>query len=186
VISELKRQGAKIDIWGVGTNLVTGGRQSALDGVFKLSALHDDQGAWKYTLKLSEQLVKVSNPGILQVRRYRKKSANGINVGDVIYDEMTGINYQVSAVDPFDPTKQQTFSEELYYQDLLVPIFDRGKRVYAPPSLMEIRERTQRELACLPVGMKRFLNPQTYFVGMEERLYDIKSHLVSDIRKRCT
>jgi len=186
VISELKRQGAKIDIWGVGTNLVTGGRQSALDGVYKLSALHDDHGDWRYTLKLSEQLVKVSNPGILQVRRYRKNGADGINLGDVIYDELTGIQQAVSSIDPFDPTKRQSFSEKEHYEDLLVPIFDHGKRVYTLPTLVEIRERTHHELASLPVGMKRFLNPHLYFVGMEECLYDIKSHLVSDIRKRCT
>ena len=183
VISELKRQGAKIDVWGVGTNLVTGGQQAALDGVYKLSAIHNDAGEWTYTLKLSEQLSKVSNPGVLQVRRFHE---NGINIGDIIYDALTGIQESVVSIDPFDPTKRHTYEGKYQHEDLLIPIFDRGKRVYAMPSLPEIQKRTKAEISKLPIGMKRFLNPQLYFVGMEERLYEIKSDLVTAIRMRCT
>lgn len=70
VISDLKRQGAKIAVWGVETNLVTAKDQPALDGAYKLSAVRDPGGPWKYRLKLSEQMAKISNPGILQVRRF--------------------------------------------------------------------------------------------------------------------
>ncbi|MBS0656080.1 MAG: nicotinate phosphoribosyltransferase, partial [Verrucomicrobia bacterium] len=83
IISELKHQGAKISVWGVGTNLVTGKEQPALDGVYKLSALKDVAGQWKHVLKLSEQLAKVSNPGRLQVKRF---SYEGKYVADVLYD----------------------------------------------------------------------------------------------------
>ena len=180
VISELKRQGATITVWGVGTNLVTGKEQPALDGVYKLSALRDAAGAWKYTLKLSEQLAKVSNPGIQQIRRF---SHDGTNIADVIYDIEQGISKECIAIDPFDETKQMKFDESLEFRDLLEPIFQHGKKVYNCPTLQEIRAKTKAELARLPVGMKRFLNPHMYPVGMEKALYDIKVKLIKKIRK---
>ena len=69
IIASLKQQGARIDRWGVGTRLVTGHEQPALGGIYKLAAVREDGGAWDYKLKLSEQAIKVSYPGILQVRR---------------------------------------------------------------------------------------------------------------------
>lgn len=180
IISELKRQGAQIHAWGVGTHLVTGKEQSALDGVYKLSAIRDPGQAWKYKLKLSEQMVKVSNPGILQVRRFRK---GGENVADVVYDIHHPCADQCVAVDPFDSTKQKVFKGDLSAQDLLVPIFRQGKCVYSLPSLPEIRAKTQSELACFNIGLKRFLNPHQYFVGMEKNLYDLKINLIRQIRQ---
>ncbi len=177
VISELKHQGAKIAIWGVGTSLVTGKDQAALDGVYKLSALEDDKGSWKYTLKLSEQLAKVSNPGRLQVRRYSK---DGLYAGDLLYDITLGVG---DNVDPFDPTKKVVIDESFVGEDLLVPIFKEGKLVYSLPTLKAIQQVTKESLSHLPVGMKRFLNPHTYPVGMEKQLYDLKTHLITNIRK---
>ena len=82
-IQLFKQQGAKIDIWGVGTRLVTGYEQPALGGVYKLSAICDSDGQWHNRVKLSEQPIKVSNPGIQQVRRF---SIDNQAVADVIYD----------------------------------------------------------------------------------------------------
>lgn len=180
VISELKHQGAKINVWGVGTNLVTGQDQPALDGVYKLAAIQDEHGTWKYTLKLSEQLVKVSNPGRLQVRRFSK---NGHYVGDLLYDVGLGLEDATKNVDPFDPTKRLIIEKNFAAHDLLQPIFEAGKLIYKRPSLEEIRTVTQRELKALPVGVKRFLNPHIYTVGMEKNLYELKLKLIKKIRK---
>ena len=179
IISELKRQGARIDIWGVGTNLVTGNGQAALDGVYKLSALQNAQGKWEYKLKLSEQLVKISNPGLLQVKRFSHK---GMYIQDVIYDRILGMSHE--ALDPFDPTKQIPISDVFAAKDLLVPIFKDGKKVYTSPSLHSIAKHCQDELKRLQVGVKRFLNPHVYPVGMEKNLYELKNKLVKKIRKQ--
>src|SRR3954470_12705064 len=85
IINSLKDQGATINVWGVGTKLVTAYDQPALGGVYKLSALRDGDGRWQYKIKLSEQAIKVSNPGVLQVRRYRNPA--GEFIADAIYDE---------------------------------------------------------------------------------------------------
>ena len=84
IIASLKDQGATIAFWGVGTRLVTAYDEPALGGVYKLSAIRDPGGAWQYKVKLSEQAVKISNPGILQVRRYYE---DGQAIGDMIFDE---------------------------------------------------------------------------------------------------
>src|SRR5207253_3112370 len=83
IIASLKEQGATINVWGVGTKLVTAYDQPALGGVYKLSAIRDGDGKWRHKVKLSEQAVKVTNPGILQVRRFRSATEF---IGDGIYD----------------------------------------------------------------------------------------------------
>src|SRR5205823_6321246 len=83
IITSLKDQGAKIAVWGVGTKLVTAYDQPALGGVYKLGAIRDDAGRWQYRLKVSEQTVKISAPGVLQVRRFYR---DGEPAGDAIYD----------------------------------------------------------------------------------------------------
>lgn len=179
LISELKTQGAQITVWGVGTNLVTAKDQPALDGVYKLSAIREPGGPWKYKLKLSEQLLKVSNPGIMQVRRYR----SGANfVADMMYDLHTELPAECAIVDPLDPTRQRILKKGIAYEDLLVPIFRKGKRVYNLPSLEEIRKKVRDDLDRFHVGVKRFLNPHQYVVGMEKSLYNLKLDLIQQIR----
>ena len=180
IISELKRQGAKITVWGVGTNLITSKDQPALDGVYKLSAIRDPGEPWKYKLKLSEQMLKVSNPGILQVRRYM---ADDENIADVIYDVNTDLqNQDCSIIDPLDSTRQKIMKKGMPSHDLLVPIFRAGKSVYQMPSLTDIHKRTQQELSRFHVGIKRFLYPHQYIVGMENSLYNLKIDLIKNIR----
>lgn len=183
IIRELKRQGAKISIWGVGTNLVTGKDQPALDGVYKLSAIRDHDEEWKYKLKLSEQMTKVSNPGILQVRRYYSDDSN---VADVIYNINSPIQGECRLIDPLDPTKEKVIRSEMASEDLLEPIFRNGQCVYPIPSLEAIREHTKQELARFPVGIKRFLNPHVYVVGMEKSLFDLKMQLIKQVRQTST
>lgn len=180
IISELKRQGAQINVWGVGTNLVTAKDQPALDGVYKLSAIRDSGKEWKYKLKLSEQMLKVSNPGILQVKRFY---TNRENVADVIYDVNMPWEGDCLSIDPLDPTHVRVIKKGVLSKDLLQPIFHQGECVYQRPSLQEIRRHTQQELSTFPVGIKRFLNPHIYAVGMEKKLYDLKIDLIKQIRQ---
>lgn len=181
LISELKRQGAQITIWGVGTNLVTARDQPALDGVYKLSAIRDPGGPWKYKLKLSEQMIKVSNPGILQVKRFYTSKGN---VADAIYDIHTKIDRDFQIVDPLDQTRYRTLNKDLHSRDLQVPIFRQGRLVYDLPPLNEIRNTTQEELKKFHVGIKRFLNPHQYVVGLEKSLYELKIQLIQNIRSK--
>ncbi len=180
LIRDLKQQGAKINVWGVGTNLVTGKEQPALDGVYKLSALQDDKGHWQPKLKLSEQTVKVTNPGILQVRRFFDGT---FYTGDVVYDVMDPLHEPLVGIDHFDPNHQKEFKGP-GHEDLLKPIFRKGKLVYSFPKLSQVRSHAIRELQRLPSSMERLTNPQPYFSGLEKSLYQKKLKIIAAMRKK--
>ncbi len=180
IIASLKEQDAAIDVWGVGTKLVTAFDQPALGGVYKLSAIkHGD--TWHYKIKLSEQAKKVNNPGIPQVRRFL---SNGSFIADMIYDINSNIGTDHLMVDPIDHTRRKKISSKnMEYEDLLVPIFDSGKLVYKDPDIHSIRKRVRNELSCLDKSIKRFVNLHDYAVGLEKSLFEKKMALTLNLRK---
>jgi nicotinate phosphoribosyltransferase len=180
IIASLKQQGAAINTWGVGTRLVTGWDQPALGGIYKLSAIQDETGAWKYRIKLSEQNVKISTPGVLQVRRFESDS-DGL-LGDMIYDELRPLADTHTIVDPFDATRRKTFPGDARTRDLLQPVFRDGKLVYNIPSLEGSRQKTIDELARLHPTIKRLVNPHVYPVGLERSLFDLRTELIMQAR----
>ncbi len=176
VIESLKQQGATIAVWGVGTKLVTAYDQPALGGVYKLAALRDADGQWEPKVKLSEQLIKVSTPGVLQVRRF--VDDNGVFLGDVIFDELAGLPKPCVVVDPSDATRRKVFTPATTSRELLEPVLRAGRQVRPHEPLDTIRERAQREQAGLHAGIRRLLNPHTYPVGLEAGLFAEKQRLV--------
>ena len=175
IIQSLKTQGAKIDIWGVGTKLITGFPDGALDGVYKLSSI-EHNGDWEYRMKISEKLSKVSITGNPLVRRYYDD--DGIVEADIIYDE-TEKNTDFQCVrDPFSVRRKKILQKKWRFEDLLKPVFEKGKLISAQPSLNEIRERVRSELRTLHPGHKRFINPHEYPVGISEKLFDIRENLI--------
>lgn len=181
LIQDLNYQGAKIDVWGIGTKLVTGYDQPSLGGVFKLVAMKEagQKGDdWKYRIKLSEQIVKVTTPGVHQVRRYL--GTDGL-LGDMIFDERFPPDKQNQViVDPLDPTRRKDFSDCLQYEDLLKPVVRKGKISVGHEQfdLSRIRQRRADDLQRLHPTIKRFLNPHTYPVGLELGLHNLKSEMV--------
>ena len=175
IIASLKRQGATINVWGVGTKLATAYDQPALGGVYKLSAIRAPGEDWRYKVKLSEQKVKVSNPGIQQVRRFFD---GGRPVADCIYDVTRGLNGACCLVDPMDDTRRKTINKDSAFVDLLVPVFKAGQPVYSPPAALQARARAQEQLATFHGGVKRFVNPHQYPVGLERSLHQTKRELI--------
>jgi len=179
IIASLKDQGAKINAWGVGTKLVTAFDEPALGGVYKLAAIRGEHGRWNYKVKLSEQSAKVTNPGIHQVRRFRSETEF---IGDGIYDVPRGAPEDFTIVDPLDPTRRKHVASGTPFEDLLVSIFEQGRPVYQSPPLAEIRQRAQSQLAMFHTGVKRFVNPHQYPVGLELGLHELKTKLVLKAR----
>lgn len=179
VIESLKQQGAVIQVWGVGTRLVTGWSQPALGGVYKLSAVRTPGADWKYRIKLSEQSAKISTPGILQVRRFRR---GGEYVGDMVWNESLPPGPRPTMIDPLDPTRRKTFSQKETSEDLLIPIMRGGAIVYDRPPLIESRSFVQEQLSGFHEGIKRFLHPHEYPVGLEQRLHELKTDLILQAR----
>ncbi|HLL24520.1 MAG TPA: nicotinate phosphoribosyltransferase, partial [Kofleriaceae bacterium] len=180
LIGSLQEQGARIDVFGVGTKLVTAYDQPALGGVYKLGATRNDDGSWHEVLKLSEQPIKISNPGVLQVKRLRR---GGELVGDVIFDEAYGFAGAAlhEIEEPSRPAWTPAYDQA---DDLLVRYLDRGEVVRQPDSLEAARARARTDLDALSMRTKRFLNPQPYPVGLDTHVHARKQHLIAEARGR--
>jgi len=179
IIDSLRQQGAAISVWGVGTKLVTAFDQPAMGGVYKLVAVRRPGDVWQYKVKISEQAIKISNPGILQVRRY---NTGDELVGDLIYDEEMGISDEIVMVDPMDNTRRKKIPASTPSKDLLVPVARNGKVIYEGPPIKEIQDKARQELARFHFGIKRFVNPHRYPVGLELKLHELKTRLILKAR----
>ncbi|WP_448518648.1 nicotinate phosphoribosyltransferase [Rhodoflexus sp.] len=183
IVASLKQQEAQINVWGIGTKLVTAFEQPALGGVYKITALKNDAGQWDYKLKLSEQAIKISNPGLLQVQRFYDE--NGLCIADMIYDEESFVpaqQPQAIIVDPLDATRRKIVHMEDNHQLLLKPIFKQGKKCYESPDIHSIRTYAQQQLQTLHPTIRRFTNPHQYPVGLEKGLFELKTNLVLKLR----
>jgi len=184
LIADLKRQGARINSWGVGTHLITSSDHPALGGVYKLVAVGENGGQWEPRIKLSSNLGKMTDPGRKRLVRYY--DGHGRPLADLIrlYDEPADV------IGPGQPAKPVPFAErhDLSFlravwdatrcEDLLEPVMQNGKRVTASPSLDDIRERARAQIASLPEEVRRLRNPEIYAVGLSPRLAAEKVRLV--------
>jgi nicotinate phosphoribosyltransferase len=180
LIAKLKAEGATISLWGVGTRLVTAYDQPALGGVYKLAAIREGDGSWRPCVKLSEQLVKRSLPGRLQVRRFER---GGEAIGDLLYDVGLGAESEARLIDPRTGAERARLTADAEARELLVPVFRHGKLVYQPPPLAVSREYAAAGLRRFPASVKRLANPDEYLVGLEPRLHQLQTDLVLDARR---
>lgn len=182
-ILNLKMQKAKIDVWGVGTKLITAYDQPALGAVYKIVSIATDAGSMRDTIKLSNNAEKVSTPGKKQVWRITSR-AKGKSEGDYITFADTDVT-QLDEIDMFHPTYTYINKTVRDFDavPLLVDIFDKGKLVYQLPSLQEIQEYGRKEFDQLWDEYKRVLNPQDYPVDLARDVWQNKMDLIDRIRK---
>jgi len=181
VITDLKKRGAKIDVWGVGTKLSTGQPDAALGGIYKLGAVRRPGGEWQYRIKLSEESAKASVPGSLQVRRFRHP--HGRFIADAIYETDHGVSEPCEIV--HSETKDKTLiPANTHYSDLLVPIFRSGKVVYEAPSIETSRDRLHKQFSCAPPEILQLNDPVPYKIGLEKSLYELRSKLIARTKER--
>jgi nicotinate phosphoribosyltransferase len=180
-IADMKRHGAKIDMWGVGTKLTTGQPDAALGGIYKLGAVRRPGGQWQYRIKLSDERTKTSFPGLLQVRRFHQP--DGRFVADAIYEVDHAMSKPCTIVE-LETEKKRQIHAETDYSDLLVPIFRKGELVYQVPDLAASRERTRQQLSRLPPETARLDNPRAYCLGFEKSLYELRSTLMTQASER--
>ncbi len=182
VIRDLKAQGARINVWGVGTRLITSDDCPALGGVYKLGAEIID-GVIVPKIKMSDNPAKVTNPGYKKIYRLYKKK-NGKAIADLITleDETIDENAPLRIFDPVQTWKSMTLTD-FTARELLVPIFKDGKQVYESPDVMEIQRYAQQELNTMWEEYKRLLNPHVYKVDLSDKLYDLKQKLIRENSK---
>jgi nicotinate phosphoribosyltransferase len=176
LIKSLKTQGAPIDIWGVGTKLITAFDEPALNGVYKLAAVENAEGEMISRMKISEQPAKTSIPGSLEVARLW---LNSHCAGDVIYDILSesppGMADEkvVTIISPEDSWKRKAIpTKGMRVTHLLQPLFENGERVPSSETLAEMRQRTQASLATFDPTIFRFDNPHAYAAGLSQTLFE--------------
>jgi nicotinate phosphoribosyltransferase len=177
LIESIKKQGAEIDIWGVGTRLVTSYSCPALGGVYKLSAIFED-GHLRPKLKVSDDPEKTTNPGVKKV--YRFYDEKNFMRGDAIVfeDESLAKGQPVRVFHPMLSHISKIYPAQFEREEILVPIIQGGKRVYQNPTLKEIQEKTLRSLTHLRPEHKRLQNPHLYHVSLGEKLFQKKQELL--------
>jgi nicotinate phosphoribosyltransferase len=177
LIESIRKQGAEIDVWGVGTRLVTSYSCPALGGVYKLSAIFED-GQLRPRLKVSDDPEKTTNPGLKKVVRFYDE--RNLMRGDVIAfeDETFPVGQPVKAFHPMLSHISKVYPEHFKREEILIPILQGGKRVYRLPPLKEIQEKTFQSLSCLRPEHKRLQNPHIYHVSLGEKLFQKKQELI--------
>jgi len=178
-ITELKKRGAKIAVWGVGTRLATAYDEPALAGVYKISAIREPGGEWKHKMKLSDDPAKSSTPGIQQVRRFSHK---GNFAADLIYDETSRPEAEWSGYDVVEPKQRIEIPEQAQFEDLLTPVFRDGALVYTSPPIEGMRRRCLSQLDALSAGLKTQVASGRYPVGLETGLFQLKKKLAAATR----
>ena len=180
-IADMKRRGAKIDVWGVGTKLATGQPDAALGGIYKLGAVRRPGREWQYRIKLSEESAKASCPGSLQVRRFRRP--DGRFIADAIYEIDHGSSKPCEIVDLLT---EQTIeiAEKTAYSDLLVPILRGGQLVYRVPNIEASRQNARNQLSCAPSEILQLKDPTPYKMGLERSLHELRSKLITRVRQQ--
>jgi nicotinate phosphoribosyltransferase len=179
LIDSLKTQGAAINSWGVGTNLITSKDCPSFGGVYKLAAIEKD-GVFIPKIKLSENQWKITNPGNKTIFRIYEKETGKIKT-DLI--SLVGEEYsEENSLLLFDPisTWKKTFLKPGTYtiREILVPIFKNGQCVYESPSVMEIREYCKQELDTLWDETRRLVNPHDVYVDLSKDLWTMKNQLL--------
>ena len=182
-ILNLKMQGAKIDVWGIGTRLITAYDQPALGCVYKLVSIEDENGVMVDTMKISNNAEKVSTPGKKQVWRITRNS-DGKSEGDYIalWDERPD---QLDELFMFHPvyTYINKTVKDFTARPILQPIFNNGKLVYELPKLQEIKAYKNEQIEALWDEYKRILNPEQYPVDLSQKTYDQKLASIAEIRE---
>ena len=178
IIQDILRQGAQIDLFGVGERLITARSEPVFGGVYKLVAVEDAQGNVQPKIKISENVGKITNPHYKKLYRFFGNDT-GKAIADYlcVYDETVDDTKDMVIFDP-DATWKTKTVYNFTAKELQVPIFQNGKLVYDRPSLEQIRTYCLQQVDCLWDEVKRFDNPHTYYVDLSQKLWDIKYGLL--------
>ena len=178
LIQNLFLQGAQIDMFGVGERMITAKSEPVFGGVYKLTAVENENGEIIPKIKCSENVEKITIPHFKKVYRLYNRD-NGKAIADymTVYDETVNENEPLMLFDPYATWKTKNVCN-FEARELLVPVFLKGKRVYQSPPLKEIKSYCKQQVDTLWDEIKRFDNPQTYYVDLSQKLWDIQQELL--------
>lgn len=180
LIHDLKIQGAAIDSWGVGTNLITSKDCPSFGGVYKLAAIQNKDGEFIPKIKLSENTEKITNPGNKTIFRIYEKENGKIKADLICFaDETIDTSKDLLLFDPVETWKKTKLKGGTYtVREMMVPIFINGACVYDSPSVKEIAAYCRKEKDTLWDETKRLFYPHNVYVDLSDRLYAVKKELL--------
>ena len=178
IIQDILRQGAQIDLFGVGERLITAKSEPVFGGVYKLVAVEKEGGVVEPKIKISENVGKITNPHYKKLYRFFGNDT-GKAIADYlcVYDETVDDSKDLEIFDPEATWKTKTVYN-FTAKELQVPIFKDGELVYELPSLEQIRTYCLQQVDSLWDEVKRFDNPHNYYVDLSQKLWDIKYGLL--------
>ena len=180
IIQDLLRQGAQIDLFGVGERLITARSEPVFGGVYKLAAVEYEDGSITPKIKISENVGKITNPHFKKLYRfYGNDTGKAIADYLCLHDETVDDSQDMEIFDPENTWKTKTVYN-FTARELQVPIFEKGKLVYELPKLEEIRTYCLSEVDKMWDEVKRFDNPHSYYVDLSQKLWDIKYALLKN------
>lgn len=183
IISDLMRQGAKVDAFGVGERMITSKSNPVFGGVYKLCAIEDKDGNVIPKIKISENAAKVTTPHFKKVYRLYSNDDKKAEADLLcVFDETVDDTKPLEIFDPVHTWKRKTLTD-FTARELLVPVFKDGKQVYELPSIHEIKEHCKREIEFVWDEVLRFENPHNYYVDLSQKLWDIKHELLKNASK---
>ncbi len=185
LLHDLKMQGAAINSWGVGTNLITSKDCPSFGGVYKLSAIQNEDGEFVPKIKISENTEKITNPGNKTIYRIYEKETGKIKADLISFaDETFDENEDLLLFDPTDTWKKTKLAGGTYtIREILVPVFRNGECIYQSPSVTEIAEYCKQEKETLWDETKRLFYPHRVYVDLSSKLYDVKKSLLDEMNK---
>ena len=178
LIQDMLLQGAQIDLFGVGERMITAKSEPVFGGVYKLVAIEEPDGTVVPKIKVSENVEKITIPHFKKVYRLYNRD-NGKAIADymTVHDEVVDENEPLMLFDPYATWKTKNVCN-FEARELLVPVFLNGKKVYQSPALKDIQAYCKQQVNTLWDEIKRFDNPQTYYVDLSQKLWDIQQELL--------
>ncbi len=183
LLHDLKMQGAAIDSWGVGTNLITSKDCPSFGGVYKLAAIQNAEGEFVPKIKISENTEKITNPGNKTIYRIYEKESGKIKADLICFtDEVIDPEQDLLLFDPLETWKKTKLAGGTYtVREILVPVFKNGECLYKSPSLKEIAAYCREEKDTLWDETKRLFYPHRVYVDLSQKLYDVKKSLLDQM-----
>ncbi len=183
LLHDLKMQGAAIDSWGVGTNLITSKDCPSFGGVYKLAAIQNEEGEFVPKIKISENTEKITNPGNKTIYRIYEKASGKIKADLICFaDEVIDSKQDLLLFDPMDTWKKTKLAGGTYtVREILLPIFKNGECLYKSPTLKEIAAYCREEKDTLWDETKRLFYPHRVYVDLSQKLYAVKQSLLDQM-----
>lgn len=183
LLHDLKMQGAAIDSWGVGTNLITSKDCPSFGGVYKLAAIQNEEGEFVPKIKISENTEKITNPGNKTIYRIYEKASGKIKADLICFaDEVIDPKQDLLLFDPMDTWKKTKLAGGTYtVREILLPIFKNGECLYKSPTLKEIAAYCREEKDTLWDETKRLFYPHKVYVDLSQKLYAVKQSLLDQM-----